>query len=139
MAELRPFFAAKDRLSAFASVMPRATDAADVRAGVLASALGKVSPSAQAIVRAFALAALADEEAGEAGRTLGRLERYGAAGALARYVGAVTGYTGELANARALMEHLLLTAFAATVPESLMAGLESRYSAAHSLSLIHIS
>lgn len=132
LAELRPFFAAKDRLSAFATVMPRATDAADVRAGVLAAALGKVSPSAQAIVRAFALAALADEEAGEAGRTLGRLERYGAAGALARYVGAVTGYTGELANARALMEHLLLTAFAATVPESLMAGLESRYSAAHS-------
>ena len=38
LAELRPFFAAKDRLSAFATVMPRATDAADVRAGVLAAA-----------------------------------------------------------------------------------------------------
>ena len=132
LAELRPFFAAKERLSAFATVMPHATDAADVRAGVLAAALGKVEPTAQAIVRAFALAAFADEEAGEPGRTFGRLERYGAGGVLARYVGAVTGYTGELANARALMEHLLLTAFAATVPESLMAGLESRYSAAHS-------
>ena len=125
LAELRPFFAAKERLSAFATVMPHATDAADVRAGVLAAALGKVEPTAQAIVRAFALAAFADEEAGEPGRTFGRLERYGAGGVLARYVGAVTGYTGELANARALMEHLLLTAFAATVPESLMAGLQS--------------
>lgn len=132
LADLRPFFAAKDRLAAFAAVMPHATDAADVRAGVLAAALGKVPPSAQAIVRAFALAALADDEAGEAGRTLGRLERYGADGALRRYVGAVTGYAGSLADVRPLMEHLLLTAFAATVPENLMAGLESRYSAAHS-------
>lgn len=140
ISELRPFFAAKPRVAAFAAVMPGASSGADVRAGVLAAALGKVAPTAQAIVRAFALAALADEEAGEAGRTLGQLARYGADGALARYVEAVTGYAGAMADARALMEHLLLTAFAATVPESLMTGLEGRYSEAHAqfcLGIVH--
>lgn len=140
LVELRPFFAAKDRLGAFAAVMPHAVDASEVRAGVLAAALGKAAPSAQAIVRAFALAALADEEAGEPGRTLGQLARYGADGTLARYVEAVTGYAGDVADVRALMEHLLLSAFAATVPESLMTGLEGRCSAPHSrfcLGIVH--
>lgn len=140
ISELRTFFAAKPRVAAFAAVMPGVSSGADVRAGVLAAALGKVAPTAQAIVRAFALAALADEEAGETGRTLGQLARYGADGALARYVEAVTGYAGAMADARALVEHLLLTAFAATVPESLMTGLEGRYSEAHAqfcLGIVH--
>lgn len=130
LADLRPFFAAKDRVAAFTAVMPQALGAADVRAGVLAAALGKVEPTAQALVRAYASAALADAAEGERGRTLAQLERFGAARALTGYIEGVTGYGGDAADARALMEHLLLSAFAATVPEDLMAGLEGRWSAA---------
>lgn len=128
LSELRPFFASKERTARFRAVMADAATGADVRAGVLAAALGRVEPSSQAIVRAYATAALADAEAGEPGRTLAQLERWGAAGALAGYLGAVTGYAGDAADAEALVSHLLLSALAAGVPEALMRGLEGRYS-----------
>ncbi|MCI9261631.1 BREX-1 system phosphatase PglZ type A [uncultured Adlercreutzia sp.] len=124
LAELRAFFAAKDRTAKFKAVMSQARTAADVRAGVLAAALGRVEPTPQAVVRAYAQAALVDAEAGESGRTLATLERYGVAAALARSVSGVTGYGGDLADADALAAHLLLSAFAASVPESLVRGLE---------------
>ncbi|MEC4183411.1 BREX-1 system phosphatase PglZ type A [Adlercreutzia sp. R21] len=139
LAELRPFFAAKDRVAAFVAVMPQAQSATDVRAGVLAAALGKIPPTAQAIVRAYALAVLAEDE-GCSERMLERLERYGAAEAMRRCVERVTGFGGDIGDGRALMEHLLLSAFAATVSEDLLVGLEGRYSAAHSqfcLGIVH--
>lgn len=130
LGQMRPFFAAKDRVAKFAAVMPRAASAAAVRAGVLAVALGSPSPAAPALVRAFAAALLTDDEAGEAGRTMAQVERFGAADALRGVVGAVTGFAGEAADGRAVMEHLLLSACSATVPESVLAGLEGRFSPA---------
>lgn len=139
LAELRPFFAAKDRTAAFVAVMPRVQSATDVRAGVLAAALGKIPPTAQAIVRAYALAVLAEDE-GCLERALDRLGRYGAAEAMRRCVERVTGFGGDIGDGRALMEHLLLSAFAATVSADLLAGLEDRYSASHGqfcLGIVH--
>ena len=129
--DMRAFFVAKDRVARFAAVAPHPQNAGDVYSGVLAAALDAKEPTAQAIVRAYALRSLIDQEEGQPGVTLEQLRKFGADEALARFVGNVTGFEGELSQIDVLMEHLLLSALSATVPEGVMDGLQGRYSPAH--------
>ena len=146
ISDLRPFFAAKDRTTRFKSIMPHAATGRDVTAGVLAASLGRIDPSSQSIILSYAAAALVDAEAGEDGRTLASIDRFGAGDALRRCVLNMTGYAGDVADAEALASHLLLSALSASVPEDLMSGMTG-YSRecgrfclgiVHELSLIHI-
>lgn len=126
--ELRTFFASKERLSQYVAIMPGAQSASDVRAGVLAVVLGKVEPTSQGIVRAFATSLLEDDAAGEEPETLKALDRYELTGVLAAYLERATGYKGDLPDIHSFMRHLLLSAFSATVPPEVMAEIGGSYS-----------
>lgn len=125
--ELRAFFASKERLAQYVALMPNAQSASDIRAGVLAVVLGKVRPVSQEMIRAFAISSLEDEEAGDA-RTIADLERYEVLDVLKSYMERITGYKGDISDIHAFMEHLLLSAFSATVAPEVMGKMGNKYS-----------
>ncbi len=137
---LRPYFAAKDRVKRFVDLMPHAQNERDVQLGVLAAALGKVEPTANAVVRAYCVSGLQDAHDDASDATVSQLKRYGALDVLMNYVRGVTGFEGDVSDVYALMTHVLLSALSAEVPADVMRGLEGRYSEQHNdycLGIVH--
>lgn len=149
VAATRAFFAAKDRAARFSKLVPSPRSKADVYRGIIAVVVGAREASAEAIVRSYvmALEAARDAVADASEATsetppdiVADVDKYGALDALRSLLKATIGYAGDISDARSLAAHLLTTAAAATVPESVFAGIEGRVSAGNSqfaLGIVH--
>lgn len=80
--------------------------------GLMAIALDAPSPDAQAIVRAYLIAALASDGA----EALAKVERMGCADEFQTAISAWIGYTGDASDFIALGRHVLLCALAGALP-----------------------
>lgn len=128
--QMKAFFASKERVGRFKKAMPEPHGAGDIVRGVLAVVFG--APEAGVARSIIAFLMKRDEAAynpAAVDDVLARLEKFGAREPFARLVRSAAGYEGELEDLDALGAHLLVTALAATMPATALAGLEAHLSA----------
>lgn len=144
-AQLKPFFASKERTGRYKALVEQAHSREQLVMGVFAATLHAAAPTVEAVVRVYAMALL--DERGELGgfaesggsrdgadpsgsaaplapKPLADLAKYGAEDLFAGFIKAKIGYEGDLADANALFAHLLLSALSATMPADALSGLE---------------
>lgn len=126
---LKAFFGSKERTARFRKAMPRPASSTDVVRGVAAVLLEADDADIAAIVRAYLLKI---EDLGYYPDAVDDLlvvfEKYGAKDAFASLIKSAVGYAGDLSDVAGCAAHLLATALSATMPASVMAGLEDRVS-----------
>lgn len=126
------FFRAKERIQKFKGKMAHAASKDDVMLGVLAVLCKAESAAASDIVLAFARrAAEALEDSEAAADIVAVLEKHDAMEPLRRLLERITGYAGDLADGRAFLAHLLLTALSATMSSEALQELEGDISEPH--------
>lgn len=132
LARFRDFFRAKERIQKFKRKMSHAVSKDDVMLGVLAVLCGAESATASEIVLVFLRCAAKSLEGPEAlDHLVNTLEKYEAIEPFRRLLGHITGYEGDIADARNLLSHLLLTALSATMSPEALHGLEDDISQSH--------
>ncbi len=147
VAQLKPFFAAKERTNRYKALVPATYSREQLAMGVFAATLRSASPTVEAVVQAY-VTALLDEADGPNGDAMAAsaadqgasdsraadspacpkpfadLAKYGAGDLFSGFMKAKLGYGGDLADADALVAHLLVSALSATMPADALAGLE---------------
>lgn len=132
LARFKDFFRAKDRIRKFKVKMPHAASRDEVMFGVLGVLCGADAATASDIVLAFARRAAASLDEPEVlDKLIADVRKYDGLEPLARLVGRIAGYEGDLADARAFLTHLLITALSTTMPFEALMGLEGDISEHH--------
>lgn len=129
LARFKAFFRSKDRAAKFARYVTRAASKDDVALGVLAVLCGATDAQAAAIICAYARH-MTDllEDASRECELVEKLRKYDALDVMVSLVQKITGYAGDVKDARAFLCHLLVSAASATLPADELSGLESRIS-----------